>query len=78
MKPGKDSRKKPRAVWRPLMLGLPVAGLLAAAGCERAELPWVVPGDRTLGVVTPPGRDDTLGGDLTNFVEHTRSSISDP
>ena len=37
MKPGKDSRKKPRAVWRHLMLGLPVAGLLAAAGCVSSE-----------------------------------------
>ena len=34
---GKDSRKKLKAVRRALALGLPVAGLLATAGCERAK-----------------------------------------
>ena len=40
---GKDSRKKLKAVRRALALGLPVAGLLATAGCERAKNLFAVP-----------------------------------
>ena len=78
MKLGKNSRKKLKAVRRALMLGLPVAGLLATAGCEREKDPLDVAPisheeyerthPRTLGVVRPHPRDgqDRLGGEFSD------------
>ena len=75
MKLGKNSRKKLKAVRRALMLGLPVAGLLVAAGCEKSTSddeskdtwPVVSEGERlrgrTIGVVCPK-EDHKIGGDF--------------
>ena len=37
MKLSKNGRKTQKAIHRALMLGLPVAGLLLTAGCERSS-----------------------------------------
>ena len=73
MKLGKNSRKKLKAVRRALMLGLPVAGLLATAGCEREKSPqmtqMMLSGEEPSGLLgrvqsAPRGGDDRLGGGI--------------
>lgn len=70
----KNSRKTQKAIRRALMLGLPIAGLLATAGCERKavlkceEIKQVneMPYDGPMGKVAYPQdeKDAGLGRDF--------------
>ena len=75
MKLSKNGRKTQKAIHRALMLGLPVAGLLVAAGCEKSTSddeskdtwPVVSEGERlrgrTIGIVCPK-EDHKIGGEF--------------
>lgn len=67
----KKSRKTQKAIRRAVILGLPVVGLLATGGCERAEPPRRATEEGTIrdvghlqGVVKPV--DKPIGGEFTD------------